>query len=114
MLPIKTPTTFLEPPTRVVVSGCLDGLRKLSIEELGERIAGMSDDTKSLVLLHELDHLIWLRSLWPQMTALVHGVEMEHKGTWRPLTTDAAKWCLLDRYRSIGMDAEVRTWIEAT
>lgn len=112
MLPMVTPPNMLQPPSVTVIRGCLDGLRKLPLTEVGERIAAMSDDTKSLVLLHELDHLIWLKTIWPNMDHLVHGVEMEHKGVWKPLTADAARWCLLDRYRSVDLDREVRTWIE--
>jgi hypothetical protein len=113
MLPMVTPPNMLRPPSLTVIRGCLEGLRKYPLPELGERIADMPDDTKALVLLHELDHLIWLKTIWPDMDHLVHGVEMEHRGTWKPLTADAARWCLLDRYRAVDLDREVRTWLES-
>jgi len=112
MIPMKTPPNMLRPASAVAVRGCLDGLRKLTLQEIGERIAVMESDAKALVLLHEMDHLIWLKSIWHRMPELVIGIELEHKGEWVPLQGQAARWCLLDRYREIDLDAEVRTWLE--
>ena len=114
MLPMRTPPQMLNPPNVKVVRGALAGLKKLGLFEMAEKITAMPDDAKALELLHEIDHLLWLKTtVWPNVDEWVEQVDRETgPGRWEPEDPAAARWCLLDRYRVIDMDDEIREWLE--
>lgn len=118
IVPLKTPPNMLQPPDPVVIKGALKGLETLTLEQIGERLSAMPDESKALTLIEEIDHLIWLASIWLHCEKLLVSVEYdssppsESEARWTKAPLEKIQWCLIDRYRTAGLDAEVRAWLE--
>ncbi len=117
IVPLKTPPQMLQPPDPKVIALALRGLETLTLEEMGERLIKMPDDDATLNLIEEIDHLIWLCGIWLKMERLMVGVEFDvskpsEPERWAPAPLDKLQWCMLDRYRVVGLDAEVKTYLD--
>lgn len=124
IIPLKTPPQMLQPPSEKVVKGVLQGFKQFGFNEAGltkmaDMAAKMPDDAKALTLIEEIDHLVWLSTIWLHGDKLCAHVEFdaskpsESAPHWVAASIDKVQWVLLDRYRSIDVDAEVKDFLEA-
>ena len=122
ILPIKEPPKMLQPPDAKVIGAALSGFKKFGVTEQGltalaDAIAGMPNGDHALNLIEECDHLIWLASIWLHIRTFMVGVEFDvskpsEPERWEPAPLAGIQWCLLDRYRTAGLEAEAKAWIE--
>jgi hypothetical protein len=123
ILPMKTPPQMLQPPDVKWINGALVGLQKFGVTEEGltkmtDQLLTMTNHDAALNLLEEIDHLIWLASIWLHIEHFMVDVEFDESrpsetaARWCKAPIEKIHWCLLDRYRSVGMDEEAKAWIE--
>jgi hypothetical protein len=117
IVPLKTPPQMLQPPDPKTIVLALRGLRTLTLEEMGEKLIAMPDDDATLNLIEEIDHLIWLCGIWLKMENLMVGTEFDSSKPseperWTPAPLDKLQWVMLDRYRTVGLEDDVREYLD--
>jgi len=117
VIPLKDPPQMLQPPDGKTIALALKGLNTLTLEQIGAKLETMKDDDATLNLIEEIDHLLWLCTIWLKMERMMVGIEFDvskpsEPERWMPAPLDKLQWCMLDRYRSVGLEDEVRSYLD--